>query len=276
MGVKLRAFGLLVAGAAVAVPVSAQSASEIVSRMMDEYADRTARVDDYTIVQDAMGMETRAYFEKVTVEGRPTFQLRRSQAGGMSLNGPSQNFDEIYTFGSDLAEQARYEGTERIDNYDVHVLAIDDLSEIDFGSDMAAGPDSEFVPRSGKVFVDIDTFVPRRMEYEGEMTNSDGTHTVTSIITMGDYREIEGMLFPFRTEVRIEGLAAAIDPETRAQFEEMQRELENLPENQRAMVEAMMADQLEQFRAMMEGEDSGMSVTMLVREVLVNQGPPGD
>ena len=42
------------------------------------------------------------------------------------------------------------------------------------------------------------------------------------------------------------------------------------------MVEAMMAEQLEQFRALMDGEDTGMSVTVLVREVLVNEGPPGN
>lgn len=273
MRVRVRALGLLAAGMAAAAPVAAQSASEIVSRMMDAYAERAAQVDDYTIVQEAMGMESRVYFEKVMVDGRPAFQLRRTQAAGMTMNGPNQSFDEIYTLGSELARLATYEGTERVENYDVHVLDIDDLSEVDFGQTM--GDDSEFVPRRGKIYIDVDTYAPRRMEYEGEMTTEDGTHTVTSIIDMGDYREIEGMLFPFRTAVRIEGLAAAIDPETRAQFEEMQRELEQMPESQRAMVEAMMADQLDQFRAMMDGDDSGMSVTMLVREILVNQGPPG-
>ena len=55
----------------------------------------------------------------------------------------------------------------------------------------------------------------------------------------------------------------------------MQRELEALPPEQRAMVESMMAGQLEQFRAMMEGEDAPVTVQILVSEVRVNQGPPG-
>jgi hypothetical protein len=49
-----------------------------------------------------------------------------------------------------------------------------------------------------------------------------------------------------------------------------------MPPAQRQIVESMLADQLEQFQAMMEGEDTPITVQMLVREVRVNEGPPSN
>ena len=117
--------------------------------------------------------------------------------------------------------------------------------------------------------------MPRRMVFEGELQNDQGVHAVTMTMDLQDYREHSGMLFAYRTIMTIEGLGAAIDDEARAQFEQMERELENMPPEQRRMVETMMADQLEQFRAMMAGDDNGMVMEVAVSEVRVNAGPPG-
>ena len=261
-------------GLAILAPaLSAQSAADIVERMLDEYARRAEGVDDYTLVQEVMGFETVSYFEKEMVDGRPVFRLRGGTAAGVDMQEQSQSgLDEIFAIGDELSRRARYEGVQRVDDYDLHVLRIDDFSGLDFARNVT--PDSEFNPRSGVLYLDVDTHAPRRLEFDGEMRNAQGAHTVTTTVQMGDYREIEGMLIAFNTSVRIEGLAAAIDPETRAQFEQMQRELEALPPEQRAMVESMMSGQLEQFRAMMDGEDAPMTVQILVSEVRVNQGPP--
>ena len=257
----------------VAAPVGAQSATDIVGRMLSEYERRAEGVENYTLIQDAMGFETVSYFEKEILDGRPVFKLQRTSAAGVVVNEPTQGgFDEIYTMGEELGRRATYGGVRRVDDYDTHVLEVTDFAGLGFGQSVT--PDSDFTPRSGTLFLDVDTYAPRRLEFEGEMTNQEGVHTVTSTVRMGDYREVSGMLVAYQTVVEIEGLGAAIDPETRAQFEQMQRELEALPESQRAMVEQMMAGQLEQFRAMMEGDDAPMTVQMLVREVRVNQGPP--
>jgi hypothetical protein len=258
---------------AVASSAQAQTAPDIVARMLAEYERRAEGIDDYTLIQEVMGLETVSYFEREMVDGRPVFRLRRSSAGGMDVPDSGQGgLDEIYSIGAELGERATYRGVERIDDYDLHVLDVSDFSGLGFGRNVT--PDSEFAPRGGTIFLDVDTYAPRRLEFEGEMTNAQGVHTVSSTIEMGDYREVEGLLVPFRTVVQIEGLGAAIDPETRAQFERMQRELESMPPEQRAMVESMMAEQLEQFRAMMSGEDAPMTVRILVREVRVNAGPP--
>jgi hypothetical protein len=273
---KLRSLSCAIFALALAVwaaPVGAQSAAEVVQQMLAEYERRAEGVDDYTVVQDVMGFRTVSYYVKEMVDGRPVFRMRSGSAGGADVPESVGDLDQIYAMGDELAQRATYRGVERVNDYDLHVLEIDDFRGMGLEQEMS--DDAEFRPTRGKLFVDVDTYAPRRFEFEGEMTNDDGVHQVTSTVTMGDYREIDGLLLPFRTVVEVVGLGAAIDPEMRAQFEQMQRELENMPESQRAMVEQMMAGQLEQFRAMMEDDGAPMTVQVMVEEVRVNQGPPG-
>ena len=194
--------GALVPGA------GAQSASDIVERMLAEYARRAEGVDDYTLVQQVMGFETVSYFEKEVVDGRPVFRLRGGSAGGVDMPDQGQaGMDEIFAVGDELSSRAAYEGVQRVDDYDLHVLRVDDFSDMDFARNVS--PDSEFNARSGVLYLDVDTYAPRRLVFEGEMRNAQGTHAVTTTVSMGDYREIEGMLIAFNTSVRIDGLAAA-------------------------------------------------------------------
>ena len=155
----------------------------------------------------------------------------------------------------------------------MHVLRIDDLADIDFGHG-AVDEDSDFVPERGTIYVDTDLLIPRRMEFEGSMTTEQGTTDVTSVVDLHDYREIEGMLVPFRTVVEMQGLTEAIDPEMRQQYEEMKRQLAEMPESQRAMAERMMKGQLEQIEKMMQGD--AMVIEMTVTDVRVNAGPPSE
>ncbi len=253
--------------------IVAQSAAEIVERMLSEYERRSAAVENFSVIQDVMGLETVSYFEKEIVNGRPVFRLRHSIAGGMEIDSSDQGgLDAIYAMGDELARRARYEGRTEIGGYDVHVLEISDLTGMGFGQSVT--PDSEFAPTLGRIFLDVDTYAPRRLEFQGEITNEQGVHEVNTTLDMGDYREVEGMLVAYRTVFTMEGLGAVIDPETRARFEQMQRELEDMPAEQRRMLESMMAGQLDQFRAMMSDDDAPMTVELIVREVVVNAGPP--
>lgn len=256
-----------------ATPVAAQNAGEIIDRMLDAYEARTEGVDDYTLVQRFMGFETVSYFVKEMEDGRPVFRLQESTAGDMEMEeaGPG-TLDEIYAIGEEFKRNAEYGGRETVAGVDVHVLDITDLESTSFGRSMAQ--DSQFRPVSGRIYLDAETYVPRRMVFDGELTNPEGTHQVTSTMDLEDYRDHQGMLIAHRTVMTIEGLGAAIDEEARAQFEQMEEELANMPPEQRQMVEAMMSEQLEQFRAMMEGDDQPMVVEVEVQEVRVNAGPP--
>lgn len=263
-----------VAFAAFVPAASAQSASEIIDRMMSEYAQRAEGIDNYTIVQETMGMTMNSYFVKEMIDGHPIFRMQNTTVAGMSTGGqPGNDLDDFYAMADELKARASYEGRQTIDGVDVHVLDMGSLEGLGFGE--TDTEEMDFKPRRGTIYLDVNTYAPRRFEMDGEMTNSEGVHQVSSVVSLDDYREIEGMLFPFRTTVSFDGLGPAIDEETRAQFEEMKKELENMPAAQRRMVESMMADRFPDFEAMMSGESSGMTIGVTVTEVLVNTGPGG-
>lgn len=264
---------VVVAGLALPGVGVAQSAGEIVDRMLSAYEQRGANVDNYTVVQDLLGFESVTYYEKERVDGRSVFRLVRSSTAGMELDEPNGGgVDEIFLMGDELAQRAEYLGRETVDDYEVHVLDLPDLSGTEFGRNVT--PDSEFSATSGRLYIDVDTWVPRRMEFQGEMSR-DGERTPIGLtIDLGDFRDSSGLLLPYHTVVTMEGIGQAIDEETRAQFEQMQQELENMPAEQRRVVESMMAGQLERFRTLMEDREAPMVIEILVREVRINQGPP--
>jgi len=269
--VTLAASGSLVAGA------SAQSVQDIVEQMYDAYEAQAAGIDNYTLIQSAMGMATTSYFEKEIVDGRPVFVMRSGNAQGANMNFGLGSDDgamgNIYEIGPELIQHARYAGRESLDGTSVHVLQIDDLSQVSMAQ-APAGGDMDFQARTGKVFVDADLMIPRRLEFVGDATMPSGVHEVTVQIDQHDVRNIQGLLVPFHTTMQISGLQAMIDPEMQAQLREMEQQLAQLPPQQREMMERMMGDQLEQLRQMAAGNGDSMSVEVEVSDVRVNSGPP--
>lgn len=268
---------LPVAGLLVALSASlasAQTSTEIVDRMLETFESGAASVENYLVVQEVMGFESEMYFEKEIREGRPVFQLRSSSTGGFASDlDDDLGYTDVYAAAPELKEHSRYGGTEQVDGSEVHVLIIDDLAALDLAP-TTTPEDTEFHPRNGRIYVDSELWVPRRMEFVGDLDTGGELVEVTSVIDLQDYRDDEGMLLPYRTVVRMDGLGAAIDPEMRAELEDLQRQLAELPEEQRAMVEQMFAGRMEQMEALLEAENGGMTVEMTVLEVRVNEGPP--
>jgi hypothetical protein len=254
----------------------AQSAADIINQMVSDYEQQTQGVDNYTVVQEIMGMETVSYFQKEVVSGHPVFRMRETKTAGMTLSGDetgSGGWDGWYTLAPELIARATYEGTDNLAGQKVHVISVKDLHEIGFGPGMSQG-DADFEPRSAMLFVDTDESLMRRMVFKGLLVSDGESHEVTSTVDLQDYREVEGMLHPFHITMSMEGLGAAMDAETRKQYEEMKQQLEEMPAEQRKMMESMMKGQMENFEQMMSG-DGPMSVEVRVKEVRINSGPPG-
>jgi len=262
--------GLLLIAAAGA---HAQSVSDIVDRMYDSYERQAEGIDDYTLVQTVMGVETTSHFVKEIVEGRPIFRLRDSGMRGFSFSLGDQDAGagDVFVFGPELVEHGRYAGREEIDGSTVHVLALDDLSAVDIARPTT--PDNmQFEPKTARIYVDGEMYVPRRMELTGDAITPEGPKEMSVRVDMQNFLSVEGLWIPYRTVVRIEGIGAALDPETRAQIEEMQRQLENMPPDQRQMMEQMMGPQMEQIRQMLGGGDDAMTMEVTVVDVGVNTG----
>ncbi len=263
---------------ALALPAAgrAQSAADILNRMLSEYERRSQGVENYTIVQETMGMETVTYFEKETVDGHPVFRLRNTRAAGMVMtehDSENDGWDEFYSLAPQMISHAEYQGRDQVEGRAVHVVVVNDLDEIGFGQGPAP-EDADFQPERGTFYVDADQWVVRRMEFEGSMITQGEAHDVKSIADFRDYREVDGMLHPFLMDVTVEGFGGAMDPEMREQLEEMKRELEQMPEAQRNMVEQMMKAQIENLEQM--GDEGGMEIQIKVKQLRVNSGPPGD
>lgn len=260
-----------------ATGASAQSVSDIVDQMYAAYERQAASVDNYTLVQTVMGFESTSYFEKEMVDGHPVFRMRSGSTGGnnvnFSLGGDDTGLGDVYEFGPELIEHARYAGREQVGGSAAHVLAIDDLSQVSLAQ-QTAPDDMEFTPKTGRIYVDADMMIPRRMEFTGDATTGSGTNEVTVTIDMQDIREVQGLLIPYHTAMQITGLQAMIDPDTQKQLQEMEQQLASLPPQQREMMERMLGPQLEQLRQMVAGGGDAMSIDVTVSDVRVNTGPP--
>lgn len=258
-----------------AAPLSAQSATEVFERMLAEHDRRAESIDNYTVVQEAMGQPVTIYFEKEMSRGHAVFRVRDTRVAGARAGGApdADSYGDLWDHLPELMERASYAGRETVDGHAVHVVTIDDLASTAFAKRLARGT-GDFQPRRGTFFVDTERWVPRRMVFEGRLTVNGKPADVTMHMDMQDYRDVDGLLQPFRTLVRIEGLGGAVDPEMRKQYEEMKTRLAEMPEAQRAMAERMMKGQLEQMEKMM-GDDGAMNVEIVVREVRVNAGPLG-
>ena len=258
---------------------SAQSVSDVVEGMYESYEAQAEGVDNYTLVQTMMGFESTSYFEKEVVDGRPVFRMRGGSAQAANFNvglgGDESGLGDVYEIGPELIEHARYAGREDVNGREAHVLAIDDLSQVGFAQETTP-EDMDFEPRNGRIYVDTDMMIPSRIEFVGDATTDNGVNEVTVRIDLQDIRDIEGLLIPFSTHMEITGLQAMLDPETRAQLEEMEQQLASLPPEQREMMERMMGQQLEQLRQMASGGDDLMSMDVTVTDVRVNDGPPSE
>lgn len=255
--------------------LTAQSAQNVLDRMLAEYDRRAEGIDNYTVIQDVMGQSMSMYFEKDVSGAHPVFRTRQVVVNGMgdqSLADRSQDADEFWAMLPELAAKATSGGRETVDGHAVHVVQLNDMAETGFGKSFA--PDNaDFTPRRSTLYVDADLWVPRRMVFEGTMTFQGREADITMTIDLRDIRDISGLLHPFVTAVRIDGLGQAVDPEMRQQYEQMKKQLAEMPESQRQMVEQMMKGRMEQMEQVMGG-DGGMNVELVVREVRVNAGPP--
>lgn len=259
--------------------VAAQSVSDIVDQMYASYERQAANVDNYTVVQSVMGFETTSYFVKETVDGHPIFRLQGGSSGNdnfnFSLGGDDTGLGDVYAIGPELIEHARYAGREQVGDGTAHVLAIDDLSQVSLGQ-QPTPDDMDFTAKTGRIYVDTDMLIPRRLEFTGDAQTPNGTHPVTVTIDMQDIRDVSGLLIPYRTAMQISGLQAMIDPEMQAQLREMEEQLAALPPDQREMMERMLGQQLEQLRKMAAGGGDMMSIDVTVSDVRVNSGPPNE
>jgi hypothetical protein len=183
-----------------------------------------------------------------------------------------------------VGRSARVAGTEPRGGHDSWILSVDDRETL--GLFKA----EEFTPTAVRLYIDRELYVLRGVSMEGSVVDQPGTGPVTVDVTLEDYRDVAGMLDPFRTVMAMGGTGMAMSEDERRQLEggmgeyrtamaQMEKELAELPAAQRAMVESMMREQMprmeqvaDQFEAMATGQ--GMEFVVQVLEIEANVARP--
>lgn len=262
-----RAAAALALAALVTVPAAlgAQSAREVLETALERYEERMEGVQNYTVVQEAMGFESTQYFERVERDGHVLF-VPRQQMGSEAARRGGEN---PYVALEQLADRATLQGTESVEGETCHVLTVDELQDTDLYGEMSG---EGFEPERLTLLVDTDDYLIRGMRVQGTATMQGQPRDVTTEVRMLDYREVEGVVHPFRMEVSTEGLGAQMTEQQRQQMRQAMEQMENMPEEQRQMMERMMGDRLEQMEQMLAS--GAVDFTMTVKEIRVNEGPP--
>lgn len=277
-GLALASAALVLATLAVAPDAArAQSGADLFTRATDKQAERLKDVENVTIEQDVMGMNLILYMEKRETEGGPILVPVTTIMAGMTNPVPVDEAEADWSnpFQKEWADRAQIVGNEEVDGQQCTILAIDDFTNLQVpGLPGGQTDQGGFIPKVIRFYVDEDDLVMRRMDMEAEATQPDGTVSPVNVtVFMSDYRETEGYLHPFVTRTVAEGMMGAMDmdqQELQAQIEQMESQMANMPE----AMQGLIATQIENLQSML-GEGGGLEVTMTVKSVKVNAGPPG-
>ncbi len=264
----------VVVSAAVSIaPAAAQTGPEILQQMIDRHQERLTGIDNILIEQEMMGFGSSLYLVKEMVDGTPTMVPRTMNVAGMNIPTDEAAFIEAWTgsarvFGQ-FAERFTLDGTQVIDGQRAYRLAIDDFTDIDFG--VPPGQDLPMTPVSGRLYIDPSDFVLLRMEIEMNVMTDGGSEVVEMSSTLEDYREVDGYLHPFDISVDLGGLLnvgpfGANLEEVRAQLDQLEARLDQVPPAQRDFVERL----IQPLRATLDGAP----IEIVATRLSVNVDPP--
>lgn len=265
------AFGLMLLAALPGL-VLAQSAKQVVEEAFTRYARRMEGIENYTVVQETLGFQTTTYFERQTVDGRSVFVPR--QIGGTET---AKRTPQSYTAMLEaFSEEATHEGMGQVNGKRCHILVLADLQGGSFGAYAPPKAQGSWKPETIHLFLDQRELLPRKMVMEGRLTQGGESQPVEMTALFRDYREVEGVIHPFRIEIQTEGISSGMSPEEQAKVRESMEGLQEkkaaMSPEQRQMVEQMMGGKLRQMRQMLAS--NATDFTIRVKELRVNEGPP--
>jgi hypothetical protein len=247
-------------------PARSQNASQIIQQALQVYEDGAQQTDNYRMTTETMGFETETLMKKEIIDGHAAFvPAQFSGSADSQWESPQNWFRQI-------TNRAKYDGTEEVDGRRCHLISIDNFEGIDVGPGIQS--DGDFEPTWMSLALDTESSLPRRMRMKGNVVVEGSTRPVSMEVLMTDYRQVNGMYHPFRMLIEADGFMGPGGTseedmaEAQESLEELERSLEDMSDQERAMVERMMGPQLERLREMI---DSGkLKVEMVVKSIEPN------
>jgi hypothetical protein len=243
-----------------------KKAEEILEDLRENYEASIKGIEDFVVVAE----QHTTYYKKAWDNDRPYFKTKsklKKEKTGSATNSWSIYSPEKF---SEIVNNASYYGMVNIEGHTVHVIHIDNpelmMDEFD---------DSGYVEdiKDFRLYIDPGDWVIRKVEFNVLIKSDDGVQREGEVqVIENDFRNIEGMMIPYKTEIIYTGLALTDEQRREAEegLVEMEKELENMPDVQRQTLEQMMGSKIELYRKMIE-EDQMVYVNV-VKEVKVNTG----
>ncbi len=244
-----------------------QEARRVLDQMLEQYRESVADIDGYVVETDSYT----AHYTKTDSEW-PSFSMRvdpkpgapRQIAQAASVSDPSLFDRDAF---QKLRENAVYAGRQTVDGRSMHGIRAERIEGLFPTNDVSSTVENLLL------VVDEETLDIDRMQARIQMPGPGGrTQTVTARVRFEDYRTVDGLRLPFLTTVRMDGLGDGISEADRERVRQALRQLEQVPPEQRAMVESMMQGQIEQARKVLEGEP--VTIETVIRQVRVQTGTP--
>ncbi|MCF8302763.1 MAG: hypothetical protein K9I94_05750 [Bacteroidales bacterium] len=244
-----------------------QKAVEILESMQERYEQSIEDIDDYLMEK---GKHTIFYKKAFTEDGKPYFKTKTKGNNKKDMGSASATNKDLYSqFSSKAKEKAIYERTDKVDGHEVHVIYIDQMEIKGFNADR----DTEDAVEDIYLYIDSDKLVVRKMKYTITSKIKGGEpRKVSPVVKNKDFRNVEGMLIPYETATVIKGLT--LTEEERKKIEkglsDFEKEMEEMPESQREMMEQMAGDKIERYRKMIEKDQ--YEQVKRVKNIEVNTG----
>lgn len=262
------------ATAAVLAPgttAAAQTAEAIMDTALQRYESRMEGIRTYRVRRTVSGVTTTSRFVKRTVDGRPVFVRAGRQRRGPGVPAGWGNPYRLFPL---LADRAALAGRTRFDGRPVWHVVVSDFGGLRLEGMTPLRAGGRFRPQRLDLLLDTGSHVLRRLRLQGKMVTDSGSRPLAVEAEFGDYREVQGMLHPFRLTLTVRGITATM-PEAdlrrlRRRHERLRRRLERLSDGQPERRRILQA-RLEQLRRMTESGEFRTEV--VVREVEVDPEP---
>jgi hypothetical protein len=233
----------------------------VAREVLDRWVENAEGVESYTITFDAAGRETTETYVKKMVDGIPVFMPEGSRDAD----------PDVMAGMARLINRARHEGTGEVEGETTDVLVVDDAAALaEIFEATAGGP---FRPTRLEIQVGRDDRLMRQITTVGEaqMPTGEATEVITTV-RFDDWRTVDGFAYPFRTTSQTEGLGMMSGRATEEieAMDEIERNIEQLPEAQREMAREALKAQVEGARRSAAG--GGFDIVVVVKNLNVNRG----
>jgi hypothetical protein len=186
---------------------------------------------------------------------------------------PAANQARIREGIAQMKSRSRIAGSETVNGRPATVLIADNLNYVQ------SSPDGQFTVKSARIWVDKTEYVPLRFVIDGVMSQDGQSRDVTIEREDSNYQRAPGcgaLYEPFNSVMRLSGMITPQEQAelqaNRAELEEFQKQLDEMPAAQREMFMKQMGPRMQMFDSM--ASSGAMEIQTSIAELKCNTGLP--